>query len=277
MATRRSRTSRHWLRRFFAVLGPGLTSGAADDDPSGISTYSIAGAQFGLTTLWTALLTIPLMISVQLMCARLGMVTGRGLAGVIRTRHRKWVLWMACLLLIVANVVNIGADLAGMRETTAMITGANAYFFTPLYTALMAGLLFWVFLPVDCERIQMAGTGAVCECAGCISRASKLAGGDSFYDKAARGPDERVFSYAGGYLRHHYLTVFILLACGAGSGRGQGQGAYHAEAKAGSHGQGTEQLGNRRGDGHVVFESDHVFYYSYDGNDVERARKDGHR
>jgi len=143
MATRRGRTSRHWLRRFFSILGPGLTSGAADDDPSGISTYSIAGAQFGLATLWTALLTIPLMISVQLMCARVGMVTGRGLAGVIRTQHPKWVLWMACLLLIVANVVNIAADLAGMAETTGMITGVNAYFFTPLYTALMVGLLFW--------------------------------------------------------------------------------------------------------------------------------------
>ena len=143
MATRRGRTSRHWLRRFFSILGPGLTSGAADDDPSGISTYSIAGAQFGLATLWTAPLTIPLMISVQLMCARVGMVTGRGLAGVIRTQHPKWVLWMACLLLIVANVVNIAADLAGMAETTGMITGVNAYFFTPLYTALMVGLLFW--------------------------------------------------------------------------------------------------------------------------------------
>jgi NRAMP (natural resistance-associated macrophage protein)-like metal ion transporter len=141
--TSRSRKSRHRLRRFFSVLGPGLTSGAADDDPSGISTYSIAGAQFGLTTLWTALLTIPLMIAVQLMCARLGMVSGRGLASVLRVRYPKGVLWFACLLLVVANVVNIGADLAGMAETTALITGVNAYVFTPLYTLLMIGLLFW--------------------------------------------------------------------------------------------------------------------------------------
>jgi Mn2+/Fe2+ NRAMP family transporter len=83
------------------------------------------------------------MISVQLMCARLGKVSGRGLAGVIRVRKSRTVLWFACLLLVVANVVNIGADLAGMAETTALITGVNAYFFTPLYAALMVGLLFW--------------------------------------------------------------------------------------------------------------------------------------
>ncbi len=83
------------------------------------------------------------MIAVQLMCARLGMVSGRGLAGVLRVRYSKWVLWFACLLLVVANVVNIGADLAGMAETTALITGVKAYFFTPLYALLMVGLLFW--------------------------------------------------------------------------------------------------------------------------------------
>src|ERR1700726_1757930 len=85
---------------FFADLGPGLITGAADDDPSGISTYSVAGATFGYGPLWTALFTFPLMVSVQLMCARLGMVTGRGLAGVIRTRYSRPVLWGACTLLV---------------------------------------------------------------------------------------------------------------------------------------------------------------------------------
>src|SRR2546429_5576431 len=75
---------RHRFRRFFASLGPGLITGAADDDPSGISTYSVAGAAFGYAPLWTALFSFPLMASVQLMCARLGMVSGRGLAGVVR-------------------------------------------------------------------------------------------------------------------------------------------------------------------------------------------------
>src|ERR1700684_309339 len=102
------------VRRFFSDLGPGLITGAADDDPSGISTYSVAGASLGLTTLWTALFTFPLMTAVQLMCARLGMVTGRGLAANIRYRFPKWVMWSACVLLLVANIFNIGADIGGM-------------------------------------------------------------------------------------------------------------------------------------------------------------------
>src|SRR6202163_4063324 len=90
-------------RTFFADLGPGLITGAADDDPSGISTYSVTGAAFGYAPLWTALFSFPLMAAVQLMCARLGMVTGEGLAAVIRTRYPAPVLWFACALLIVAN------------------------------------------------------------------------------------------------------------------------------------------------------------------------------
>src|SRR6266699_664069 len=95
-------------RGFFAQLGPGLITGAADDDSSGIATYSVAGASFGLGLLWTALFSFPLMAAVQLMCSRLGMVTGRGLAAVVRRTHHRFVLWGACALLIVANVVNIG-------------------------------------------------------------------------------------------------------------------------------------------------------------------------
>src|SRR5262245_50463773 len=89
------------VRRFFAELGPGLITGAADDDPSGISTCSVAGAAFGYGVLWTALFSFPLMVAVQLMCARLGLVTGRGLAGVIRRRYSRRVLWGACALLVV--------------------------------------------------------------------------------------------------------------------------------------------------------------------------------
>src|ERR1700679_4169255 len=98
---------------FFRDLGPGLITGAADDDPSGISTYSVAGASLGLAPLWTALFSFPLMTAVQLMCARLGMVTGRGLAANIRYRFPKWVTWGACGILLVANIFNIGADICG--------------------------------------------------------------------------------------------------------------------------------------------------------------------
>jgi NRAMP (natural resistance-associated macrophage protein)-like metal ion transporter len=129
--------------RFFANLGPGLITGAADDDPSGISTYSVAGASLGYSILWTALFTFPLMAAVQLMCARLGMVSGRGLGGVIRKRYPPWVLWLACLLLIVANVFNIGADLGGMADAMHMVTGVPAYWWTPFFTALITALLIW--------------------------------------------------------------------------------------------------------------------------------------
>jgi NRAMP (natural resistance-associated macrophage protein)-like metal ion transporter len=131
------------VRRFFAELGPGIITGAADDDPSGISTYSVTGAAFGYTPLWTALFSFPLMVAVQLMCARLGMVTGRGLAGVLRHNYPRWVLWSACFLLIVANVVNIGADLGGMAEATAMVTHMSAFIWLPLYAGIIISLLFW--------------------------------------------------------------------------------------------------------------------------------------
>src|SRR5271170_4370073 len=131
------------IELFFSELGPGLITGCADDDPSGISTYSMSGAVFGYGLLWTALVSFPLMVAVQMMCGRLGMVTGRGLAGVIRQRYSKWVLWGACTLLIVANVVNIAADLGGMADATQMLTGVNSLVWTPLYTALIVSFLFW--------------------------------------------------------------------------------------------------------------------------------------
>src|SRR5258708_7864123 len=131
------------LKRSFAVLGPGLVTGAADDDPSGISTYSVAGAAYGYATLWIALLTFPLMAAIQLMCARLGMVTGSGLAAAVRTYYPRWVLWGACSILVVANVINIGADLGGMAEATQLITGIRPLVWIAVYALLIIGLLFW--------------------------------------------------------------------------------------------------------------------------------------
>jgi NRAMP (natural resistance-associated macrophage protein)-like metal ion transporter len=120
-----------------------LITGAADDDPSGIATYSIAGASFGYTPLWTAIFSFPLMAAVQMMCARLGMVTGLGLAGVIRVRYPRWILWSACALLLIANIFNIAADLGGMADVTALLTGVRSLYWTPLYALLLVSLLFW--------------------------------------------------------------------------------------------------------------------------------------
>ena len=111
------------LRRFFSILGPGLVTGAADDDPSGIVTYSIAGAQLGTRMLWVALLSWPLMCAVQMMCARIGMVTGGGLATALRKKFPKPVLVVAGLGLFIANTINIGADLFGMADVSHLLTG----------------------------------------------------------------------------------------------------------------------------------------------------------
>ncbi|MGE0102031.1 MAG: Nramp family divalent metal transporter [Blastocatellales bacterium] len=129
------------VRWFFRNLGPGLITGAADDDPSGISTYSTAGAAFGYGMLWTALLSLPLMTAVQLMCARIGMVSGRGLAAVLRTYYSRRLLWFACGLLLVANTINIAADLGGMAEAAELLTGIDSIWFIPPFTLTIILLL----------------------------------------------------------------------------------------------------------------------------------------
>jgi Mn2+/Fe2+ NRAMP family transporter len=113
-------------RRFLSVLGPGLITGAADDDPSGVATYSVAGAQLGTTLVWTALVTWPLMAAVQMMCARIGMVTGYGIAKALRAKFPTAVVAIASLALLGANTFNIGADLSGMADATEMLTGIDS-------------------------------------------------------------------------------------------------------------------------------------------------------
>ncbi len=108
-------------RNYWKTLGPGLTTGAADDDPSGIATYSQAGAGFGFSFLWTAAFTFPFMAVVQEMCARIGLVTGRGLAGNIRVFFPRWVLYTCTFLLFAANSLNIGADLGAMAKAVQLL------------------------------------------------------------------------------------------------------------------------------------------------------------
>ena len=112
---------RNPLKRFLKVLGPGLITGAADDDPSGIATYSIAGASLGFATLWTALVTLPLMSVVQFLCAKIGMVSGMGLAGVLRNYYSRWLLYPAVLSLLVANTINAGTDIGAIAAALNLI------------------------------------------------------------------------------------------------------------------------------------------------------------
>src|ERR1051326_7604156 len=106
---------------YWNMLGPGLTTGASDDDPSGIATYSQTGAQYGFQLLWLAAFTFPLMAVVQEMCARIGLVTGRGLAGNIRVFFPKRVLYICTLMLFAANAFNIGADLGAMAKGAQLL------------------------------------------------------------------------------------------------------------------------------------------------------------
>ncbi len=133
-----STRSRNPVLRFLRKLGPGLITGAADDDPSGVATYSIAGAQFGTTFLWTALLTLPLMAFVQMMCARVGMVTGRGLASALGRKFPRWLILIVAFALFVANSINVGADLAGMGDAAKMLCGLDSRWFVLLFGAGIA-------------------------------------------------------------------------------------------------------------------------------------------
>lgn len=115
-------TPRLLLKRISKSLGPGFVTGVADDDPSGIATYAQTGALFGLSQLWLGVYSFPLMVAVQEMCGRIGMVTGKGLAGVIKSHYSRAVLLFAVILLTIANVINIGADLGAMGQATSMIS-----------------------------------------------------------------------------------------------------------------------------------------------------------
>src|SRR6266567_6656016 len=112
---------RNPLKRLFLALGPGLITGAADDDPSGIGTYSTAGASLGFATLWTAIVTFPLMAVVQFLCAKIGMVSGMGLAGVLRKHYSRAVLYPAIIALLVANTINAGADLGALAAAINLL------------------------------------------------------------------------------------------------------------------------------------------------------------
>src|SRR5262245_42516776 len=111
------------FRQWLSQLGPGLITGAADDDPSGIATYAQAGAQFGYQLGWTVVLTYPLMVGIQMVSARIGRVTGHGLAANIRRRFPRPVLYAIVLMLVVANTINVAADIAAMGEALQLIVG----------------------------------------------------------------------------------------------------------------------------------------------------------
>jgi NRAMP (natural resistance-associated macrophage protein)-like metal ion transporter len=158
VASRTPRRAHLALRRFWRALGPGVITGAADDDPSGIATYSVAGAQFGMAFLWTAVVTWPLMAAVQAMCARIGMVTGKGLMAALEEKLPRPVLAVACFALFAANTINVGADLTGMADAAELLTGVNSHVWVVAFAvaityatvrlryAVVANVLKWLAL-----------------------------------------------------------------------------------------------------------------------------------
>ena len=115
------------IAKMFKSIGPGFVTGAADDDPSGVATYSVAGAQYGYQMTWLSLFLMPAMISIQEMCGRIGMISGKGLAGVIKQYYSKKILYFMVTLLVIANVINIGADLGIMAACLQMLVGQSFY------------------------------------------------------------------------------------------------------------------------------------------------------
>ncbi|PUA18853.1 NRAMP family divalent metal transporter [Glaciimonas sp. PCH181] len=130
-----------WIKK----LGPGLITGAADDDPSGIATYSQAGAQFGVNMLWTLCLTYPLMVGIQIISAKIGRVSGHGLATNIRRHYPKWLLYSIVSLLLIANTINIAADIAAMGDALKLLIGGNTHFYALCFGIL--SLLLQIFIP----------------------------------------------------------------------------------------------------------------------------------
>ncbi|WP_228479125.1 NRAMP family divalent metal transporter [Flavobacterium soyangense] len=134
------------LTNFWKLLGPGLVTGASDDDPSGIATYSQAGAAYGLSTLWTALIAFPLMAAIQQMCARIGLVTSHGLTGALKNYYPRPILYLMLLFSFPAIVMNIGADIAGMGAVgNLLFPSVDATYFSVLFTIVLLGLI--IYLP----------------------------------------------------------------------------------------------------------------------------------
>lgn len=143
---KRSTSFKTKIKRFWKLIGPGLVTGASDDDPSGIATYSQAGAQFGLATLWTSIVAFPLMAAIQQMCARIGLVTSQGLTGTLKKHYSRPILYLMLLFSFPAIVMNIGADIAGMGAVGNMLfPSIDSMFFSVFFTLLLLGLI--IYLP----------------------------------------------------------------------------------------------------------------------------------
>ncbi len=144
MNTRHKRHPWARVKKFFRLLGPGVVTGAADDDPSGIATYSQAGAQFGYAQLWTIFFMLPLQVAIQEACARIGAVTGKGIALVIKEHYGKKILYFVVGLLLIANTINIGADIGAMAAATQLLIPMDHVLLCFIFTFIILASAIWV-------------------------------------------------------------------------------------------------------------------------------------
>ena len=207
-------------------VGPGLITGVADDDPSGIATYSQAGAQFGLDMLWTMPLAFPLMAAVQSMCAPIGRVTGKGLAANIKTAFHPIVLQGVVLSLLVANTLNIAADVAAMGEVAELVTGFDRHLMTLVFVVGNPAAADLHPLPPLRLFLEVADTLPVGLCRRPVHRPRPLGTGGAPLCLAELHPGCRCRNGGGGRLRHHHQSLpFLLAGIGGGRGHASRQGA----------------------------------------------------
>jgi Mn2+/Fe2+ NRAMP family transporter len=210
------------MARFWKLLGPGLVTGASDDDPSGIATYSQAGAAFGLSTLWTSILAFPLMAAIQQMCARIGLVTQQGLTGTLKKHYPRPILYLMLLFSFPAIVMNIGADIAGMGAVGNLLFPAiSSMYFSVLFTVLLLGIRPDYLFALSGNRIHpkifvYCHAGVFC---GSFFISSGFWQNHSVDLDPAHRIYQRVHGHFGGDFRDDDFTLFVFLAGFRGSGR----------------------------------------------------------
>ena len=239
------------VRRFFSSLGPGLITGAADDDPSGVATYSVAGAQLGTSLLWSAALTWPLMATVQMMCARIGMVTGQGLAGAMRKKFPKWLLVLFAAALFVANTINIASDLAGMADAAEILTGWNSHVFVVVFGAAIA----WATVRLRYYQLASILKWLAVSLFAYVFTAILSRPDWREVARAALVPRppqrQRLVGHARRDPGDHDQPLPLLLAGRTGSRGGEGDGPAHARPARGGLRPGDRQAKDGRGRQHV--------------------------
>ena len=207
------------IGQFIKSLGPGLITGASDDDPSGIGTYSQAGAQLGYGIGWTMLLTFPLMAAIQEISARVGRVTGHGISGNVCRHYPAWLLIVVVTLLFIANTINIAADLAAMADATKLLVGGHAIIYVVFYRRDLGRGADLPRLQALRRGAEMADAVAVRLCRRARFRACLLEGGAGRHLAAADQLERRLLHHHRRDPRHHHLALSVLLAGLAGGGR----------------------------------------------------------